>query len=144
MSKMVSVLVPTYNRKWLLPRTINSLVNQSYSNIEIVVVNDGGEDVGDVLKQFGDKRIKYHQIENRGLAGARNVAIKNCNGDYICLLDDDDIYLKHTIDIRVSEAQKLSKDIIYTRSLRDIWEKETTLMSAWQRTYIGKANLIKI
>jgi glycosyltransferase involved in cell wall biosynthesis len=121
--KLVSILVPTYNRKWLLPRAINSLVTQSYKNIEIIVVNDGGEDVENIVKSFKDKRIKYFQIENRGLAGARNVAINNSNGDFICLLDDDDIYLKYAIEFRMHMINQLHASIVYTRSLRDIWEK---------------------
>lgn len=120
---LVSVLVPTYNRKWLLERTLLSLTNQSYKNIEIIVVNDGGENVSDLINSFSDKRIKYFEIENRGLAGARNVAINNCKGDYISLLDDDDIYLKHAIEFRIDMAKKYNQDIVYTRSLRDIWEK---------------------
>ena len=60
---LVSILVPTHNRQWLLPRTLQSLVGQSYKNIEIVLVNDAGEDVQEVVDKFNDPRIKYFQNE---------------------------------------------------------------------------------
>jgi len=121
---LVSILVPTYNRRWLLPRTLQSLVNQSYENLEIILVNDAGEDVGDIVAQFNDNRIKYFQNKNNlNLAGTRNVALKNSNGEVISLLDDDDIYLKYTVELRVQMMNKLNAEIVYTRSLQDIWER---------------------
>lgn len=121
---LVSILVPTHDRKWLLPRTLKSLLSQSYQNIEIVLVNDAGEDVQDVVDALNDPRIHYYQNEkNLGLAGTRNVALRNCHGDYICLLDDDDIYLQYTIEFRMYMMKKLNADVVYTRSLLDHWEK---------------------
>jgi glycosyltransferase involved in cell wall biosynthesis len=121
---LVSVLVPTHNRKWLLPRTLDSLVNQSYKNLEVILVNDAGEDVQEVVDFFHDDRIKYYQNEkNLGLAGTRNVALRNCKGDYICLLDDDDIYLPYTLEFRMYMMQQLNAEIVYSRALLDHWEK---------------------
>ena len=120
---LVSVLVPTYNRKWLLPRTLNSLLNQSYKNIEIILVNDCGEDVQDIVNEFNDTRIKYFSNKkNLGLAGTRNTALGKSNGDYICLLDDDDVYLNYAIEFRMYMMKKLDAEIVYTRSLLDHWE----------------------
>lgn len=121
---LVSILVPTYNRKWLLPRSLNSLVSQSYKNIEIILVNDAGEDVQDIVDKFNDSRIKYFQNEkNLGLAGTRNVALRHSTGNYISLLDDDDIYLQYAIEFRMYMMKKLGAEIVYTRSLLDHWEK---------------------
>ena len=119
----LSVIVPTFNRRFLLPRTIKSLVDQSYKNIEILVVNDGGEDVSDIINNFNDKRIRYFYKKNGGLASARNVALKNISGQVISLLDDDDIYLPYTVEMRMYMMNKIGADIIYSRSLKDIWEK---------------------
>jgi glycosyltransferase involved in cell wall biosynthesis len=120
---LVSVLVPTYNRKWLLPRTLQSILTQSYKNIEIVLVNDAGEDVQDAVDKFNDPRIKYFQNDkNKGLAGTRNVALSLSKGDYISLLDDDDIYLPYTLEFRLYMMKKLNGDVVYSRALQDIWE----------------------
>jgi glycosyltransferase involved in cell wall biosynthesis len=122
---LVSILVPTHDRKWLLPRTLQSLISQSYKNIEIVLVNDAGEDVQEVVDKFNDPRIKYFQNEkNLGLAGTRNVALKHANGNYLCLCDDDDVYLNYAIEFRMYMMKKLDAEIVYTRSLLDHWEKK--------------------
>lgn len=121
---LISVLIPTYNRAWLLPRTIKSVLSQSYNNIEIILVNDAGEDVQRIVDSFKDPRIKYFQNEkNKDLAGTRNVALSMSEGDYICLLDDDDIHLPYTLEFRMYMMKKLNADVVYTRALKDIWEK---------------------
>lgn len=123
---LISVLVPTHNRKWLLTRTLSSILNQYYKNIEVIVVNDAGEDVQEVVDSFkGMGTIKYYQNEtNKGLAGTRNVALQHSTGDYICLLDDDDIHLPYTLEFRMYMMKLLNADIVYTRALQDIWEKQ--------------------
>jgi len=121
---LISVLVPTYNRKWLLHRTLESILTQSYKNIEVILVNDAGEDVQPLVDYLGDSRIKYYQNEkNLDLAGTRNVALGYSTGDYICLLDDDDIHLKYTLEFRMYMMKKLKADIVYTRALQDVWQK---------------------
>jgi len=128
---LVSILMPTHNRKWLLPRAISSVLSQSYRNTEIILVNDAGEDVQDIVDKFNDPRIKYFQNEkNLDLAGTRNVALSHATGDWICLLDDDDIHLPYTLEFRMYMVEKLKSaganvDVVYSRALQDIWEKRT-------------------
>jgi len=122
---LISVIMPTYNRKWLVGRSINSLLTQSYKNIEIVLVNDAGEDVQEVVDQFHDPRIKYFQNEkNLDLAGTRNVALHHVTGNYICLLDDDDIHLPYTLEFRMYMINKLGADVVYSRALQDMWRPQ--------------------
>lgn len=124
MNDLVSIIVPTFNRLHLLPRTLESLVNQSHKNIEVIVINDAGEDINSVIEKFNDKRIKLINNEtNLGLAGTRNVGLRNSTGDWICLCDDDDIYLQYAIETRLYYAHKLNAEIVYTRALKDIWRK---------------------
>lgn len=119
---LISVLIPTYNRKWLLPRTLESVLKESYKNLEIILVNDAGEDVQNVVDEMKDARIRYFRNEtNLDLAGSRNVALRHAKGDYICLLDDDDIHLKYTLEFRMYMMNKLKADVVYTRALQDIW-----------------------
>ena len=123
-SPLISIIVPTYQRKWLLPRTIQSLIDQSYDNLEILVINDAGEDVSDVVQNFNDSRIKYIVNEkNLGLAGTRNVGLKNATGAHFIFLDDDDILLKYAIETRLYYMNRLNAEIVYTRALKDIWQK---------------------
>lgn len=120
---LVSVIVPTFNRKDWLPITLQSLKNQTYQNIEIVVVNDAGENVSSIIEGMNDDRFRYFEhSENKGLAATRNTALRNCKGDYICFLDDDDIYLPLAVEFRMDQIKKLNADIVYTRALQNIYE----------------------
>ena len=89
---LVSIIVPVYNRKDLLPRTLASVINQTYKNLEIIVVDDGSsDDIKSVVDSFNDARIKYvRHTENKGLPSARNTGLKTASGDFIAFLDSDD------------------------------------------------------
>jgi len=122
---LVSIVVPTYNRPEWLPITLKSMVEQTYKNIEIIVVNDAGTNVENIIDEFNDDRIKYIVHEkNKGLAGARNTAMKNATGDYFCWCDDDDFYLPLAIEFRMSQIKKLNAEIVYTRALQNILERK--------------------
>lgn len=92
---LVSVIIPFYNRIGLLPRALESVIGQTYKELEIILVDDGStDDVGPILSEFKDGRIRYvrHDV-NRGVSAARNSGIKAAVGDYISFLDSDDEWL---------------------------------------------------
>jgi glycosyltransferase involved in cell wall biosynthesis len=93
----ISIIIPTYNRKNKLKIAIDSVLNQTFRDYEIIVVNDAGESVRPLINSYFNKKIKYLSNKtNLGLAGTRNVGIENANGQYICFLDDDDfLYPNH-------------------------------------------------
>ena len=120
---LVSVIVPNYNRLEFLPIAINSLVNQTYGNIEIIVINDGGQSCKEIIDSFQDDRIKYFEHDkNMGLSAARNTGLKNSNGKYISFLDSDDFYLPLAIEFRIGQLLKRNAEIVYTRALQNILE----------------------
>ncbi len=91
--EMVSIVVPVYNVAEYVGSCINSLVVQTYTNIEIFLVDDGSTDAsGDICKEWAtrDSRIVYIKKENGGAASARNVALDRCKGQYITFVDSDD------------------------------------------------------
>ena len=95
----VSVIVPCYNSQSFIKRTIESALKQTYTNLEIIVVDDGSKDnTGDIIKSFNDARIKYFYQENNGLSFTRNVAIKHATGEYVAFLDHDDQWLPEKIE----------------------------------------------
>lgn len=110
-NKLVSVCITTYNRKNFLPQTLNSVLNQTYKNLEIIIVDDFSNDGTETLVENNliniDKRIKYirHQ-KNRGLAASRNSAILNSKGDYFTFCDDDDLLMPDFIRVFVEIALK--------------------------------------
>jgi glycosyltransferase involved in cell wall biosynthesis len=86
-----SVVVPVYNRATLLPRAIDSLLNQEFRNFEIIIVDDGSTDETEkVVSSFQDNRIKYFKQVNRGVTVARNLGASKATGAYLLFLDSDD------------------------------------------------------
>jgi len=89
----VSVIIPTYNRGWILEEAVDSVLSQDFYNFELIVVDDGSEDnSSDILASYGD-RIKVIKQENKGVSSARNRGIASSSGRYIAFLDSDDLWL---------------------------------------------------
>ena len=88
----VSVIIATYNRATLLPRAVNSVLDQTYSDFELIIVDDCSlDDTQEVIRTFTDPRIRIIQHgANRGAAATRNTGIAHARGEYITFLDDDD------------------------------------------------------
>ena len=97
MYKLVSVNITTYNRAHLLPRCLDSVLRQSYENMEIVIVDDcSGDNTTEVVDEYRqkDSRVKYIRHEtNKRNAHARNTALDNCTGHYVAFMDDDDEWI---------------------------------------------------
>lgn len=94
---LISIIIPVYNIDKYIARCLDSVINQSYTNLEIIVVNDGSTDETlNVLNQylFKDSRIKIINKENEGVSKARNTGIDNAKGDYIGFVDGDDVIEK--------------------------------------------------
>ncbi|MEM3407746.1 MAG: glycosyltransferase [Nitrososphaerota archaeon] len=93
-SPLVSVIIPTYNRAWLLSKAVESVLNQSYQNFEVIIIDDCSEDdTKNLVKKFKDRRIRYIRHRKRkGAAAARNTGIKAAKGNYIAFQDSDDYW----------------------------------------------------
>ena len=88
---MVSVIIPTYNREKVIKKSIESVLNQTYTNIEVIIVDDGSTDnTKAVVNSIKDNRIKYIYQNNQGACVARNRGIAEAQGDYIAFQDSDD------------------------------------------------------
>jgi glycosyltransferase involved in cell wall biosynthesis len=100
----VSVLIPTYNRAYILHHALESALRQTYKNFEIVVVDDGSTDgTGDLINRFASDRIRYIQHQkNRGYSAACNTAIQNAQGDLLGFLDSDDAWRPDYLESQVS------------------------------------------
>ncbi len=98
--KKISIIIPIYNVADYLQRCLDSVVNQTYKNIEIILVNDGSPDNSEEICKlyFNDKRVKYIKQKNAGLSAARNTGIENASGDYLVFIDSDDYVNIHFIE----------------------------------------------
>jgi GT2 family glycosyltransferase len=100
-TSLVSVILPTYNRAWVLKEAIDSILFQDYPNIELIIVDDGSTDkTPELLASYGD-RITVLTQENRGVSAARNAGIKKSGGELIALLDSDDTWAQGKVSCQV-------------------------------------------
>lgn len=116
MDKTVSVIVPIYNVEKYLDRCVNSIVNQTYQNLEIILVDDGSPDHCPQMCEAWvkkDSRIKVIHKENTGLGMARNTGIDNATGEYICFFDSDDYIHPETIAHSVALAEREQAQIVF-------------------------------
>jgi FkbM family methyltransferase len=111
---LIDILMPTYNGRKYIRNAVKSVVNQTYRNWNLVVVNDGGEDIKDIIAEFKDARIKYITAEHKGKAHALNVGIKNSRGEFIGYLDDDDILYPIHLEVLVKAALEGKKDFVHS------------------------------
>ena len=104
---LVSVVVPTYNRESTIVRSINSILEQTYQNLECIIVDDGSSDhTKDVVSQIEDSRVRYIKLnQNRGPSVARNVGIRESRGDYIAFNDSDDLWLPDKLEIQMAKLE---------------------------------------
>ena len=101
MKDKISIIVPIYNMEKYLNKGVNSIINQSYENLEIILVNDGSTDDSlNICNKFKkkDKRVVVLKKENGGLSSARNYGIEHANGKYISFVDADDYIEKDYIE----------------------------------------------
>ena len=101
---LISIIIPVYNAEKFLDETINTVLNQTYKNFELILVNDGSKDKSvDVIKKHNDKRIKLiDNKNNKGAALSRNDGIRKAKGRYICFLDADDLWNKEKLEKQIS------------------------------------------
>ena len=128
----ISIIVPIYNVEPFIRKCVYSLINQTYENIEILLIDDGSPDncgkICDALAKE-DKRIKVIHQENKGLCGARNAGLKAATGDYIGFVDSDDWVSNDMFEYLIDNLLKYNADISACRYYRIIPNKKTSVKS---------------
>ena len=150
--ELISVIVPVYNVESYVAKCIESIQNQSYQHLEIILVDDGStDDSGDICDQYAayDDRIKVIHQENGGLSAARNTGIEAANGDYIGFVDSDDYIGLTVYEDMLHLLKENNLDIIEFTAFRDkngkleIFDKDDALrlamhdcfVAAWSKLY---------
>jgi glycosyltransferase involved in cell wall biosynthesis len=109
---LVSVVIPAYNRAHTLRRAVDSVLNQTYTNIEVLIVDDGSKDnTCEVLRLYGDK-IRWWSQKNAGPSSARNSGIKEAKGDYVAFLDSDDAWSPKKLERQMGLLLRCSADVV--------------------------------
>ena len=116
---MIYVVIPSYNREKTIVRAINSVLKQTYSDLEVIVVDDGSTDnTRAVLSEISDKRFRYIYQENAGACAARNNGIEHAKGEYIAFQDSDDAWRPEKLEKQIEAMQYYNADICFCRMER--------------------------
>lgn len=114
MNDLISIIIPVYNMEKYLKRCLDSVINQSYKNLEILLIDDGSADSsGDICLEYSkkDNRIKYYKKENGGLSSARNYGLDRYKGEYVGFIDSDDVIDKDMFKILYNNIKKSDADM---------------------------------
>lgn len=109
----ISLIVPVYNTEKYLNKCIDSLINQSYDDIEIIIINDGSTDYSEnLIKSYNDKRIKYISKKNEGIGKTRNLGIEKSSGEYLAFVDSDDYLNENFCEKMLNKAITDDCDVV--------------------------------
>jgi glycosyltransferase involved in cell wall biosynthesis len=132
---LVSIVIPTYNRADLISESIDSAINQTYQDIEIIVVDDGSKDhTRQVISKYGSK-VRYFYKENGGIGSALNLGISNMNGKWFKWLSSDDILIPNAVELLVAHAEETGALITYTDY--DIIDNEHNIVKTFVEPHFG-------
>lgn len=116
MNPKVSIIIPVYNAEKYIQRCINSVLKQTYKNVEIIAINDGSKDSSEEIilqmQQENQEIIKYYNQENQGISKTRNRGIKLATGKYIMFMDNDDYIDNDYVETFVKEAENKDYDMV--------------------------------
>lgn len=118
MNDLITIIINVYNGEKYIEKCLDCIINQTYKNLEILIINDESTDnTLNIIKKYKDKRIKTITTENKGLALSRNVGIDNAKGKYIYFIDVDDLIEKDTIEYLYNLIKKYNCDIATSKYL---------------------------
>lgn len=142
---MISIIVPVYNAAQYIERCVCSVVNQSYGDWELILVNDGSTDQSEqIIKSLieNDSRIKYYYKNNGGVSSARNWGIRHANGDFLLFVDSDDWLAYNTCEVLIKNINKSQGDCVifgFNQTHGHVWapekDKEYSSLSELKRDF---------
>lgn len=129
---MISVIIPLYNKERQIACCLNSILNQSFTDFEIIVIDDGSTDTSvDVVKGFNDERIRVVSQSNSGVSAARNRGIKEAHGQYVAFIDADDEWYAHYLEEQINLINEYADCGIFATNYEFVMpsgKKEATIL----------------
>lgn len=140
---VVSIVIPTYNRAHLLGRAVNSVLRQTFTDFELIVVDDASaDDTAGVVGGFHDRRIRYvRHGSNLGASVARNTGISKAQGDYVGLLDDDDEWYPEKLERQVLKFSEVSEAVGLVYAGHEVRENNGHLLHTYHPEARGNVRL---
>lgn len=139
---LITLLIPCYNVEFYLQQCLNSIINQTYQKLQIVIVDDGSQDTTWKLMQMyeaKDSRIEIYHQNNQGVAATRNILLTKVKGDYVLFVDADDWIEADMIEFLVNEVQKYDADI----SMCQMVVNDTLVSDVYKEEVIAQPEIIK-
>lgn len=146
MEKLVTIIVPVYNVEKYLSKCIDSIIEQSYKNLEIILIDDGSTDMsGKIIDEYvkKDGRIISIHKKNGGVSSARNEGLKIAKGEYICFADADDYLMKDYVEYMYNMIEKDKSDIALTKKMFSNFDNKQTENDK-KEIYTGEKTAIDI
>lgn len=113
-----SIVIPVFNKEKFVAKTLKSVLNQTFTDFEIIIVNDGSTDEGEAkILEFNDPRIRYFSKKNEGVAIARNFGIEKSTADYICFLDADDFWYSSFLETMYQFISRFPEQKIFSGAI---------------------------
>jgi glycosyltransferase involved in cell wall biosynthesis len=140
----ISVILPVYNSEEYIRQSVESVLNQTFHDFELIIVNDGStDDTLNILKQIDDKRIRLISQSNQGPGAARNNALKIARGEYIMYLDSDDWYSEDALEISYREITKYDADLTFFQMINynngEVYENDWFDLKTFDETFENRA-----
>lgn len=146
---VISILMPAYNVEKYINMAIDSVLNQTFKDFELIIINDGSTDnTGEIVENYKDRdsRISVYHTENRGLSSARNLALSYARGEYVTFIDSDDAVKEDYLECLYQNAEKYNADVVFSSYYRYVEDEllyyYVTLekgyevkMFSWQEVY---------
>lgn len=142
----VSVIIPTYNRGHVIRESIESVLQQTFSDFELIIVDDGSVDnTQKIIEEIQDDRISFIQLKkNAGACHARNVGVNNARGKYIAFQDSDDIWYLDKLEKQVAFLLKNKADMVFCQMISQNGKKETMYPpKGYRNVEINKREILK-
>lgn len=142
----ISVIVPVYNVEGLLSKCVESILNQTFKNFEILLIDDGSKDKsGDICEEFAkkDSRVKVYHKKNGGLSSARNYGMRYAEGEYYTFIDSDDFIDETMLKILYENIIENNVDLSIT-GVRDIYEGKTSVDVKRERMLLSSEETLKL
>ena len=141
---MISIIIPVFNAGKSIEKTIKSVINQTYRDIEIICVDDGStDDTLDILKTYAnqDARIKVFHQKNKGVSGARNRALCEVTGEFIMFLDSDDWIELNTCEIAINKMMENKIDVVMWPYIRECGNQSLPKVIFQQEYYFNEQEI---
>lgn len=116
---MISIIIPAYNAERFIEETINSVLNQSYTDWELIIINDGSVDsTVEIIRPFLSEKVTLYSQKNTGVSAARNTGINRARGEYIAFLDADDYWLSENLSMKMNLFMDKSVDFVFSNFIK--------------------------